>query len=416
MTVLFVIDRLTNSGAPRTAVAWLKGLGGLGHDCILATVAEGADELPAPDCCSRVRLDVPAAPGRVGRVARLRRLAMRVHADTVVSFGTELGLEAALAGVLLRRRTQVLTVLNLLPQDGAHLRYAPSWCFPRVGHVVTVNGLFRSLYLERYGFKPEEVTNIDERYELEAFLASRTATPAQPEHDLLCLRRLDVRKVGGAVGLVRFLRRLGRPLPGITVSFVGGGDHAELVEDELARGWQGTEPPRWRFLGVRSDIPTLIARSRVIAGSERCLVEAMAIGRPPLLLDDEGPVGFITRREFDDARATNFTRRPVRDDRLEETFLTTLGSGVLPDPVGLDQVRLLEARVGVERLQSMLLSGAGRPVSRGRAAVRVGLAMVWLAAAKARQRMRSQARERRTVGPEKHGNVPERSKEQQQNA
>lgn len=388
--ILVYLGDLSLSGAPRTALAWVHALLAEGHFCTVVTPKGGPDCLAVPAGVGRRWLGASVSSRTWQRVLSLSQLARVERPGVILSFGTEYSLEAALVCALAPKVLPIVVVLNLLPRNGAHLAYHPSWGFPRGCHIVTVNEAFRELYLRRYGWPPAAITNVDQRFELDALIASAQQPQSGPSFDLLCLRRLDERKAQALIGLAILVKRALERLPQLSIGFVGGGNQAEAVRGHFVSVLGSSGPAvKTCFLGERDDVPALIAASRVVAGSERCLVEALALGKPALLLDEQGPAAFITAENFAEARRSNFSQISARSHELPGELVQALVKGTTEGPVTSEQVWSLDASSGGRMLGEIVARECEKVHHRGPLILRRGLSLASLMVVRAGRRAAS---------------------------
>ena len=225
---------------------------------------------------------------------RLARTLGRLRSDLIQSHGARSNFYAAVAGRLARTRVILLTVHNsLYDYPIPRIRRSIYLAFNRIScrladKVLCVAESLAKDLTERSGVDRRKVTVIHNGVDLERFSPSRADGASVPQELSLegaavvgIIGRLTEQK--GHIYFLRALRRLRDFFPGIRALIVGDGPLREQLERQAHLIGVGEH---CAFLGVRQDIPEIMAAINVVAvpslseGFPYVVLEAMAMARP----------------------------------------------------------------------------------------------------------------------------------------
>src|ERR1700674_4078148 len=281
------------------------GMQARGHTLRIAAPAEA----PIVDAARKRGLGADAIPINRRTLAGLRGLIAVIDAfkpDVIVTHSSTDSWLAALATWLVRRRVAVVRTRHLSTPIAAGIlnRWLYGWV-PR--RVVTTGEAVRTMLIERLALNPAHVGSVPTGTDLARFFPGARAEP----------RRALGLSDGSLVGIVatlrswkghRFLLRgLADPrLPGLRVSFFGGGGPGKKMRPEVGDGPQEKAlrqqvdelglQARVQFAGQQSDVAPWMRAFDVMAlpstgneGVPQALMQAMACGIPVVTT----PVGAI---------------------------------------------------------------------------------------------------------------------------
>ncbi len=334
MKLLFIIDNLSTGGAQRQMVNLAVGLKQRGHEIKYFCYAPGdflAESLRVADIpiihfhkLSRYSLGV---------VSVLREFVRAEAFDLVLSYLPTPNLYILLATLGLRRRPRlVVSERNNDYPGGLAARHKLVRQLYRAADSVVVNSAFHSRFLaNKYPWMRDKLKVIINGVDLTTFIYTGRAVAS--ELKILVLSSVQPRKNGLClVEAIANLREKHHLLP--RVSWVG-----ELVgKDEPDSYYFRMETKikeagldeQWRWLGQRSDIPSLIASHDILVhpsygeGLPNAVCEALACGRPVIASDvfdngylvENGVRGFLF--DWQDAESLaaailNFSRLPFEE-------------------------------------------------------------------------------------------------------
>ncbi|HSF07295.1 MAG TPA: glycosyltransferase family 4 protein [Methylomirabilota bacterium] len=296
-SILFVIDNLEFGGGERGFLQLIESLAGEGGTVSVAAHPGGLFEVQARAAGAEfVAMDMRARAG-VTTIARLRRLVRSGRFAVVHSQGARADFFARMAVWAVPDVRLVSTIQ--MPVDGFGVdrlrggvyRFFDRLARPRVDRFIVVSGALRRQLVQDWGVPPARVALVHNGVETERLPPSESGEDGRrlrrelglPEH---------VRIVGGVGRLVwqkGFEHLLAATavvlaqVPDVWLAIVGDGPRRGEL---LARAQSLGLTERVRFLGFRSDVPSLLRGFDVLAvpslleGFPMITLEAMALGVP----------------------------------------------------------------------------------------------------------------------------------------
>jgi glycosyltransferase involved in cell wall biosynthesis len=304
-TVLFVIDNLEFGGGERGFLQLIRTLPGDGWTVSVAAHPGGLFEVQARAAGAEfLGMDMSSRAG-VATIARLYRLVRSGRFTIVHSQGARADFFARMALWSVPGVRLVSTVQ--MPVDGfavasvrsAAYRFFDRLARPRVDRFVVVSQALKRRLVERWRLPEERVTLIHNGVETDRLVPSTSGDDARRIREELGLG--EHARLVGAVGrlvwqkgfehLLAALPGVAARVPEVGLAIVGEGPlRAEL--EARARSLGVAE--RVRFLGFRSDVPSVLRACDVLAvpslqeGFPMVTLEAMALGVPIVATEIEG--------------------------------------------------------------------------------------------------------------------------------
>lgn len=344
--ILHVITRLVVGGAQENTVATAAGLRARGHDVLLCSGPTDGTEGSLVGRARRLGIPLVVVPDLVREVSpardaaalvRLHRLVREGAFDVVHTHTSKAGVLGRLAAGLARSPAIVHT-----PHGHVFDGYFGPWatrtfvaieraCARLTHAMVAISEECRADHLRLGIGRPER------------FVTIPSGIPAPPADRAAARRALGVRQgdlVVGCVGrlvpvkgqqvLLDAFARAAAGCPNGRLVLVGDGPARENLEARVARaGLDGSV----RFLGLRDDVPALLAgfdlyvQPSLNEGMGRALAQAMAAGLPVVATDAPGPLSLVGRDG-----AGVIVRRGAVDD------LAGAIAGLLADPAARERL------------------------------------------------------------------------------
>lgn len=290
MKLLFVIDSFGPGGAQRQMTALAEELSGRGHSIsFFAYYPEHREFAPK-------NIPVHAAPKKsrwsLGPLFELRRLIRNHQFDGVLAYLQTPGFYAELACAGLKDVVLVVSERSSFPPGRAPLAAR----ILRWGHcladAVVVNSHHHRKRLQKaFPWMSGRLRTIENGINVQNYTESPYPEGSKGEVSLLALGRVD--RLKNPLGLIQamgILKSSGASLS--RIRWAGdiprtseGADYYTQCNVLLER--HGISD-RWEWLGVRQDVPALIASSdglihpSLLEGASNAVCEAMAMGRPVL--------------------------------------------------------------------------------------------------------------------------------------
>lgn len=335
--VLFVINSLAGGGAERVMVDLLGGLEEMArdHPLHLALLDDEPGRYAAPEHVTVHRLATGGS--LVLGVARLARLTRRLRPAAVLSFLTRANVAAILAGRLAGAPVVASERVQTASHFGAGLRALPSRAlvrltYPMARRVVAVSegvaeGLTRS-----FGVPPDRIDVIHNPVRIDELRARGAEPPGVDLPDRFCV----------AVGRLEPNKRFDRLFRAYAASnaeadlvVLGEGGQREAL-GHLARGLGIAD--RVHMPGFAANPHAVMARAEFYVsasgaeGFPNALVEAMALGLPPIHTDCPSGPAEIIGGGAGDAPAGILT--PLGDEPALAAAIDAMGDAALRREIG----------------------------------------------------------------------------------
>lgn len=372
MRIAIVVDSLNRGGAERQALLAVQGLTDLGCDAELVhyyprggsnTSYEVADAI-----AGRIRY-IPLAAGRLRFLARLAAYARSRRLEVVHGFKSAPTLYAAVAGRL-AGVPAIVGGCRAEYEDGAFIRTIHRMLRPSIqGWVVNSRAVADSV-VAAVGARRQDCFVVSNGLDPKAWCSTLTREEARSRLGLpaSCDVVSIVARLRPQKNLDLFLeaaRQVGEIRPGARFLIVGDGEESDrLLVQARALGLEG----RVQFLGLRSDIPEILAATDISVltshyeGMANALLEAMSAGIPVVTTDFAG-----ARELVSDGQQGLIA--PLGDAAgLSTAILRLLADPDLRARMGREGQRTVEQRFGVATMARQLLAAyrsclAGRDAS-----------------------------------------------------
>lgn len=259
--------------------------------------ALGVRYFPAPIHYRMAPFFLPYAVWRIGRIIRAERIEL-LHA----SHGRTLRLAA-----ILSRRHRLPLVYTI---HGVSRRELPRWrvaaLFRRVARVLAVSAESAEFLLRRARVPRERLRVLGNAIDFPRFAA---ATGRGNDGGILFLSRLDRDRHRAVRAAMDGAALLAGEWPALRLRILGTGR-------ELSRARRRARAINARLgrevvsvLGWADDPAPWIAGAAAVLGVGRCVLEAIAAGRPALVVGSERIGGWVTAGNFRDLQRANFSGR-----------------------------------------------------------------------------------------------------------
>jgi glycosyltransferase involved in cell wall biosynthesis len=298
--LLLVINELSRDGGAEAQLAHLaKGLADLGHTVTICCIDTAYVDLHSltKRGVEVISLGVTSRGARARAIPRLARLARR--ADVVHCTMWDSSLWGRIAAILARRPVVVadhatdraVQVATSGAQRGGlialHNRLLDRFTFATVICATSQRQLLAS-----EGVDPEKIVHIPNGIPVEEVVAAAAGGPAKAELGLpegvpLAMHVGVFRPEKNQLGAVESFPRLLERAPDAHLVFVGDGEGRAQVERRAAE----IAPGRIHFLGLRDDVPALLALADLMLlpsisdAMPMVVLEAMALGVPTVATD-----------------------------------------------------------------------------------------------------------------------------------
>jgi glycosyltransferase involved in cell wall biosynthesis len=304
-TLLFVIDNLEFGGGERGFLQLIRSLPGEGWSVSVAAHPGGLFEVQARAAGAEfLGMDMSSRAG-LATIVRLWRLVRTGRFTVVHSQGARADFFARMASLVVPDVRLVSTVQ--MPVDGFAVsrvrssvyRFFDRLARPRVDRFIVVSQALKRRLVESWGVPEARVALIHNGVETDRLVPTSDSDDGRrlrqelglPEHArLLCaVGRLVWQK--GFEHLLLALPGVLARVPEVGLAIVGEGPQRAELE---ARARRLGLAERVRFLGFRSDVPSLLRGCDVLAvpslqeGFPMITLEAMALGVPIVATDIEG--------------------------------------------------------------------------------------------------------------------------------
>lgn len=225
-------------------------------------------------------------------ILAVTRVARTYGADVIHTHLTDADVVGRIAGAALR--VPVVSTLHNVPRDYAmqkpHRHLLQRATLPLVTRLVAVSERIRDHYTAEWHVSPSRIISIRNAVPLEPYLAVPEGTPPTSDGPVIVnIAKLFPQKAQHV--LLDAAQIVLAQRPDVRFRIVGGGDmEAKLRAQALALGIAGQVD----FLGVRKDIPAILATSDIFTlssaweGLPVTAVEAMAAARACVLTDVGG--------------------------------------------------------------------------------------------------------------------------------
>ncbi len=305
LRILHVITGLEIGGAERVLLETARYQQARGHEvAVCALRPEGPLAAAVREVCPLYTVDMGhrLSPGVIWKLARLMR---RGHHDVVHSYLYQANLVARVAA----RLAGVPVNISSVRCSYTWLRWphfaVDRWTAHFADCITSVSEATRQFSIEREGLPTRKIVTLRNGIEVSRFdkITDRAATRAALRQSLgyaadalvVCMTgRLHAQK--GHTFLFQAAERLKGRFPQLRLLIIGDGPQRAALEAETrARGLSGMV----QFLGMRKDVPELLAASDVFAfpslyeGLPNAVLEAMAMSLPVVASTADGTVEVI---------------------------------------------------------------------------------------------------------------------------
>jgi glycosyltransferase involved in cell wall biosynthesis len=123
---------------------------------------------------------------------------------------------------------------------------------------------------------------------------------------VMIVSRFERKKTEPAKILIESIREVEKRIPGITAVLVGPGDDIDMLRELGAETNAALDRDAVKVLGFRKDIRDLLSVARLVVGTGKAAIEAMACGKPLIGAGRYGTVGLVTRDRAQIAEDTHF--------------------------------------------------------------------------------------------------------------
>ncbi len=391
LRILHVITGLEIGGAERVLLETARHQRAEGHDvAVCALRPEGPLAPVVREVCPLYTVNMGHAltPGVIWKLARLLR---RGQYDVVHSYLYQANLvarvAARLAGVPVNISSVRCSYTWLRWPHFAVDRWTAHWA----DCITSVSEATRQFSIQREGLPAHKIVTLRNGIDVRRFdrLANRAETRAQmrqtlgytPDALVVCMTgRLHAQK--GHTYLFQATERLKTRFPSLRLLIVGDGPERAALEAEVqARGLSEIA----QFLGMRKDVPELLAASDIFAfpslyeGLPNAVLEAMAMSLPVVASTADGTVEVIEHERDgllvppgDAAALEAALERMLSDAALRQRFAQAGRQRVLDDFTFEKMMRETEdlyytllARKAPSRLQGRSLETLAIPGNTG---------------------------------------------------
>jgi glycosyltransferase involved in cell wall biosynthesis len=284
--------------------------------------ALGVRFFPAPVHYRMAPFFLPYAVWRIGRIIRAERIEL-LHAN----HGRTLRLAA-----ILSRRHRLPLVYTI---HGVSRRELPRWrvaaLFRRVARAIAVSAESAEFLLRRARVPRERLQVLGNAIDFPRFA---TAAGRSDDGGILFLSRLDRDRHRAVRAVMDGAALLAGEWPALRLRILGTGR-------ELSRARRRARAVNARcgrelvtVLGWADDPAPWIAGAAAVLGVGRCVLEAIAAGRPALVVGSERIGGWVTAGNFRDLQRANFSGRgsgPATSAAGVAAELRRVRDGLAPD-------------------------------------------------------------------------------------
>ncbi|NIS74269.1 MAG: glycosyltransferase [Deltaproteobacteria bacterium] len=280
-------------------------LKGRGHRPLLATRGgAGLEKLTQQGI--EHRLTELAFPGFIGELGPLARLVREREVDIIDCRDYRAGS----VGYILSRMTNRPYLLGIhAPRKGYNRFLVYYWSKP----VMAVNRSVRDNLVRDFGVPEEQVRITSTAIDTAHFTWCRPDAGILGELRIdestpvvMIVSRFERKKTGPAKTLIDSLKEVEKSIPGITAVLVGPGDDIDMLRERGAETNAALGRDAVKVLGFRKDIRELLSVARLVVGTGKAAIEAMACGKPLIGAGRYGTVGLVTRDRAQVAEDTHF--------------------------------------------------------------------------------------------------------------
>ena len=106
------------------------------------------------------------------------------------------------------------------------------------------------------------------------------------------IRRFDKQKVLGVISFLKFIGNNFNIFSNYEINFYGDGDSIEIIKHKVDELKNYNIDVNLKLFS--NNINEIIASTDIVIGSERVAIESILVGRPILIIDDNGPISFVS--------------------------------------------------------------------------------------------------------------------------
>ena len=236
------------------------------------------------------------------KVALIQRFVKKYDVDVIIGIGKFIALECQLTSVFLKR-IQPITMMNFSPRR-FHWQEHPQWHVPKVGFLTVTCLFYKDLSVNLYQWLTQNIYLLSARYAIPDTMV-REDISINERKTVLFIRRLDSPKYSL---ILKSLEQLSRwnIWRSWSIKIVGGGTHEDIVKKKIDEIKNHFPEADIVWLGPRKNIMELLAKSDIVIGSERVVVEGMIQGCLALLACDNGLIDLITPENIEKYSYDNF--------------------------------------------------------------------------------------------------------------
>ncbi len=327
MKILLLTDRMETGGVETHIAQLALGLRNFGIEAAVLSGGGALADALEKQGIRQYRLPLPTHNP-------LRLLGIRRYIGRLLSREgfRVLHAHARIPALLLRgmERRGVAVVVS------AHAMFRSNWLLSRIcywgRYTVAVSEDLRESVCQRYRLQPERVCVIRNGIDCTRFTPKRK-NKQRHAPCILFASRLDGDCSLGAELLCRLAPALASRFPGLKIRIAGGGTRYRQIlrlakEANDAVGDTVTEVCGWV-----SDMPRLLEACDIFVGVSRAALEACAGGCAVVLCGDEGYLGILDARTFQNAMLTNFCARGFEKADERQLFRDLLTLLENPDKI-----------------------------------------------------------------------------------
>lgn len=315
--------------------------------CFLSEGGDLADSLLADGFALHLLTRVARHPHPL-RILELSQICARERLDVLQDFDTVGSLETSAIQIL-------CGVMSAHMYVSLHI---PTYRVPRVGVQLTIRESFRSYLIERCGFSREDVLSLPGRVDIHAL--REKCRRLSPGHVVLWMGRLDAGKGAAVRFLLEAWATVLASVPDARLAVAGSGELLNEMRALAVALGQGVV-----FLGPQQP-EEAIGASSIVVGVERVAVEAMALGRPVVLLDGAGGWELATPQRLPRLLQLNFNPEPAASDQtLGEVLIELLTSDSRRAGLGDACSRWVDANLDPRKSAEALHLAYARALERG---------------------------------------------------
>jgi glycosyltransferase involved in cell wall biosynthesis len=274
----------------------------------------------------------PFALWKISRIIRREKIDL-LH----VNHGKALVLGAVLSRM--HKVPLVYTINGVTPRELPGL--LKNFWFRRVSRVIAVSEESAAHFLSRVRFPAQRVVICRNGVDFAHF---QSAVKAADGHlRLLYLSRLDRDKRRAVDAVMEAAARVFSARPQLRLCILGDGRQMGKIERKARAINAGLGRDIITVHGWADDPLAYFAAADVVLGVGRCVLEAIAAGRPVLVVGNERIGGWVTAANFPALQKANFSGRgadtAVGGENLAREFMAIPG-----EPAGLEKIRALARR------------------------------------------------------------------------